>query len=165
MTYPISFLSPKVLLQEPVLILAACLNHPSASKQDSGKPSVAAVVGTFDPWGSYSCEISIQKKDFFIQKMDVMMINLLRKFKKKKNIDASVGRPLRIIYYRYCIYVYIYYVYMSIYHLHRIVYMFSYCIISRQHSPILLLYLIDILCLLHVNDMSLSRRREIHFYA
>ena len=101
MTYPISFLSPKVLLQEPVLILAACLNHPSASKQDSGKPSVAAVVGTFDPWGSYSCEISIQKKDFFIQKMDVMMINLLRKFKKKKNIDASVGRPLRIIYYRY----------------------------------------------------------------
>ena len=93
--------SPKVLLQEQVIIMGADVTHPGADQQDSGKPSIAAVVGSVDPRASqYCCEIRIQKsKQEYIEDMENMVYNLLRKFNRVTG-STSTGKPQRIIFYR-----------------------------------------------------------------
>ncbi|XP_059352742.1 protein argonaute-2-like [Daphnia carinata] len=92
---------PKVLLEQQVIIMGADVTHPGADQQDSGKPSIAAVVGSVDPRASqYCCEIRIQKsKQEYIEDMENMVYNLLRKFNKVTG-STSTGKPQRIIFYR-----------------------------------------------------------------
>ncbi|XP_046448978.1 protein argonaute-2-like isoform X2 [Daphnia pulex] len=92
---------PKMLLNEQVIIMGADVTHPGADQQDSGKPSIAAVVGSVDPRASqYCCEIRIQKsKQEYIEDMENMVYNLLRKFNRAAGA-TSTGKPQRIIFYR-----------------------------------------------------------------
>uniref|UniRef100_A0A0P5QUR0 Argonaute-2 n=1 Tax=Daphnia magna TaxID=35525 RepID=A0A0P5QUR0_9CRUS len=92
---------PKVLLEQQVIIMGADVTHPGADQQDSGKPSIAAVVGSVDPRASqYCCEIRIQKsKQEYIEDMENMVYNLLRKFNRVAG-TTSTGKPQRIIFYR-----------------------------------------------------------------
>ncbi|XP_046635455.1 protein argonaute-2-like isoform X1 [Daphnia pulicaria] len=92
---------PKMLLNEQVIIMGADVTHPGADQQDSGKPSIAAVVGSVDPRASqYCCEIRIQKsKQEYIEDMETMVYNLLRKFNRVSGA-TSTGKPQRIIFYR-----------------------------------------------------------------
>ena len=81
--------------------MGADVTHPGADQQDSGKPSIAAVVGSVDPRASqYCCEIRIQKsKKEYIEDMENMVYNLLRKFNRVTG-STSTGKPQRIIFYR-----------------------------------------------------------------
>ena len=50
------------MLKEQVIIMGADVTHPGADQQDSGKPSIAAVVGSIDPRGSqyvWSIDLSL----------------------------------------------------------------------------------------------------------
>ncbi len=69
-----------MLKEEQVIIMGADVTHPD--QQDSGKPSIGAVVGSIDPRAyQYCCEIRIQKsKQEYIEDMENMVYNLLRKF-------------------------------------------------------------------------------------
>ena len=89
------------MLSEQVIIMGADVTHPGADQQNSGKPSIAAVVGSVDPRGSqYCCEIRVQKsKQEYIEDMEGMVYNLLRKFNKATG-STSTGKPQRIIFYR-----------------------------------------------------------------
>ena len=89
------------MLKEQVIIMGADVTHPGADQQDSGKPSIAAVVGSIDPRGSqYCCEIRVQKsKQEYIEDMEGMVYNLLRKFNRATGA-VSTGKPQRIIFYR-----------------------------------------------------------------
>ena len=95
------FYSPKVLLEEQVIIMGADVTHPGADQQNSEKPSIAAVVGSVDPRASqYCCEIRIQKsKQEYIEDMENMVYNLLCKFNRVTGSTSS-GKPQRIIFYR-----------------------------------------------------------------
>lgn len=90
-----------MLLNEQVIIMGADVTHPGADQQDSGKSSIAAVVGSVDPRASqYCCEIRIQKsKQEYIEDMENMVYNLLRKFNRVSGA-TSTGKPQRIIFYR-----------------------------------------------------------------
>lgn len=81
--------------------MGADVTHPGADQQDSNKPSIAAVVGSVDPRASqYCCEIRIQRsKQEYIEDMEGMVYNLLRKF-NRVNGAVSTGKPQRIIFYR-----------------------------------------------------------------
>ena len=55
-----SSITPKVLLDQEVMIMGADVTHP-ASDFKGRKPSIAAVVGSMDPKASqYKCEIRFQ---------------------------------------------------------------------------------------------------------
>lgn len=81
--------------------MGADVTHPGVDQQDSGKPSIAAVVGSVDPRASqYCCEIRIQKsKQEIIEDMENMVYNLLLKFHKETGSTSS-EKPQRIIFYR-----------------------------------------------------------------
>ena len=79
--------------------MGACLTR--VDQQDSSKPSIASVVGSVDPRASqYCCEIRIQNsKQVYIEDMENMVYNLLRKFNDARGA-TSTGLPQRIIFYR-----------------------------------------------------------------
>ena len=89
------------MVKEQVIIMGADVTNPGADQQDSGKPSIAAVVGSVDPRGSqYVCEIRVQKsKQEYIEDMEGMVYNLLLKFNRATG-STSTGKPQRIIFYR-----------------------------------------------------------------
>jgi len=92
---------PRMLLNEQVIIMGADVTHPGADRQELGKPSIAAVVGSVDPRASQYCtEIRIQaSKQEFIEDMEGMVYNILRKF-NRANYSTSTGKPQRIIFFR-----------------------------------------------------------------
>lgn len=55
--------------------MGADVTHPGADQQDSGKPSIAAVVGSVDPRAfRYCAEIRVQKsKQEYIEDMEDMV--------------------------------------------------------------------------------------------
>ena len=88
-------------MNSQVIVMGADVTHPGADQQDSGKPSIAAVVASVDPKAAqYICEIRIQKsKQEYIEDMENMVYNLLLKFNKTTG-STSTGKPQRIIFYR-----------------------------------------------------------------
>ena len=92
---------PRMLLSEQVIIMGADVTHPGADRQEAGKPSIAAVVGSVDPRASQYCaEIRIQQsKQECIEDMEGMVYNILRKF-NRTNYSTSTGKPQRIIFFR-----------------------------------------------------------------
>ena len=92
---------PKMLLEEQVIIMGADVTHPGADQQFSGKPSIAAVVGSMDPSAfRYSTEIRIQKsKQEYIEDMEDMVYQLLLKYNRIAG-KTSTGKPQRIIFFR-----------------------------------------------------------------
>lgn len=81
--------------------MGADVTHPGADQQDSGKPSIAAVVASVDPRAAqYVCEIRLQKsKQEYIEDMENMVYNLLLKFNRATS-STSTGKPQRIFFYR-----------------------------------------------------------------
>ena len=71
-------------MNSQVIVMGADVTHPGADQQDSGKPSIAAVVASVDPKAAqYITEIRIQKsKQEYIEDMENMVYNLLLKFNK-----------------------------------------------------------------------------------
>ena len=67
--------SPRVLLEEQVCFMGADVTHPGADQQNSGKPSIAAVVGSMDPRAFRFCsEIRAQaSKQEYIENMEGMV--------------------------------------------------------------------------------------------
>jgi len=92
---------PPILLKEQVMIMGADVTHPGPEQGDSGKPSIAAVVGSVDPRAfRYATEIRIQKsRQEYIEDMEGMVYNLLLKFNRITG-STSTGKPQRIIFYR-----------------------------------------------------------------
>ena len=72
-----------------------------ASQNNSGKPSIAAVVGSVDPRASqYCCEIRIQKsEEVIIKGLNKMVVHLLRKIKYK---HGKADKPMNLIFFREC---------------------------------------------------------------
>ena len=89
------------MLEEQVIIMGADVTHPGADQQDSGKPSIAAVVASVDPRAAqYACEIRIQaSKQEYIEEMEDMVYQLLLKFHRSAG-KTSTAKPQRIIFYR-----------------------------------------------------------------
>lgn len=81
--------------------MGADVTHPGTDQQNSGKASIAAVVGSIDPRASQYCaEIRIQaSKQEWIEEMEGMVYNILLKF-NRANRSTSTGKPQRIIFFR-----------------------------------------------------------------
>jgi len=89
-----------VLLEEQLVMTAACVTQPCADQQDSSNPSITAVVASVDPCAAqYVCEIQIQSSmQEYIEEMEDMVHQLFHM--SHRSAGRIAAKPQWIIFYR-----------------------------------------------------------------